>query len=146
MFGVSPDHQAAVIDARLHDADVVTHDEEDVGFLCGCGACASVGEKVRKIAHMAVITATTAHRGIFVSSVAPLNSDCRKLNCARRNCFYHDKQDQELRGTPKFAIGSGVGYSATSVASRCSTVSMISLASAMRNRQSHDLLDMAKSC
>ena len=27
------DHQAAVIDARLHPADVVTHDEEDVRFL-----------------------------------------------------------------------------------------------------------------
>ena len=28
------DHQAAMVDARLHDADVVAHDEEDVG-LCG---------------------------------------------------------------------------------------------------------------
>ena len=28
------DHQAAVVDARLHPADIVTHDEEDVGFLC----------------------------------------------------------------------------------------------------------------
>ncbi len=27
------DHQTAVIDARLHPADVVTHDEQDVGFL-----------------------------------------------------------------------------------------------------------------
>ena len=27
------DHQAAVIDARLHPADIVTHDEEDVWFL-----------------------------------------------------------------------------------------------------------------
>jgi len=26
------DHQAAVVDARLHPADVVTHDEEDVGL------------------------------------------------------------------------------------------------------------------
>ena len=33
MFGVSPDHQAAVITARLHPADVVAHDEQDVGFL-----------------------------------------------------------------------------------------------------------------
>ena len=31
--GRFPDHQAAVIDARLHDADVVAHDEEDVGLL-----------------------------------------------------------------------------------------------------------------
>jgi hypothetical protein len=27
------DHQAAMVDARLHPADVVTHDEEDVGLL-----------------------------------------------------------------------------------------------------------------
>ena len=27
------DHQAAVVDARLHPADVIAHDEEDVGFL-----------------------------------------------------------------------------------------------------------------
>ena len=31
--GRLPDHQAAVIDARLHPADVVAHDEEDVGLL-----------------------------------------------------------------------------------------------------------------
>ena len=34
------DHQAAMVDARLHPADVVAHDEEDVGlgllFLRGC--------------------------------------------------------------------------------------------------------------
>ena len=28
-----PDHQAAMVDARLHPADVVAHDEEDIGFL-----------------------------------------------------------------------------------------------------------------
>ena len=28
-----PDHQAAVIAARLHPADVIAHDEQDVGFL-----------------------------------------------------------------------------------------------------------------
>ena len=27
------DHQAAMIDARLHPADVVAHDEQDVGLL-----------------------------------------------------------------------------------------------------------------
>jgi hypothetical protein len=27
------DHQAAVVDPRLHPADVVAHDEEDVGLL-----------------------------------------------------------------------------------------------------------------
>ena len=27
------DHQAAVIDARLHPSDVVAHDENDIGFL-----------------------------------------------------------------------------------------------------------------
>ena len=30
-----PDHQALVVDARLHPADVVSHDEEDVGLLAG---------------------------------------------------------------------------------------------------------------
>src|SRR5678809_963065 len=28
-----PDHQALMIDARLHPADVIPHDEEDVGLL-----------------------------------------------------------------------------------------------------------------
>ena len=28
------DHQAAVVATRLHPADVVAHDEQDVGFLC----------------------------------------------------------------------------------------------------------------
>ena len=28
--------KATMIDARLHNADVITHDEKDVGFLCGC--------------------------------------------------------------------------------------------------------------
>src|SRR5260370_18528053 len=28
-----PDHQAAMIAARLHPADIIAHDEEDVGFL-----------------------------------------------------------------------------------------------------------------
>ena len=31
--GRFPDHQAAVVDARLHHADVISHDEHDVGFL-----------------------------------------------------------------------------------------------------------------
>ena len=32
-IGRFPDHQAAVVDARLHPADVVAHDEKDVGLL-----------------------------------------------------------------------------------------------------------------
>jgi hypothetical protein len=28
-----PNHQSAVIAARLHPADVIAHDEQDVGFL-----------------------------------------------------------------------------------------------------------------
>jgi hypothetical protein len=32
---VFPDHQATVVDARLHPPDVVAHDEEDVGLLIG---------------------------------------------------------------------------------------------------------------
>ena len=31
--GRFPDHQAAMVDARLHPADVVAHDEEDVGLF-----------------------------------------------------------------------------------------------------------------
>src|SRR5262245_36315486 len=33
--GRFPDHQAAVADARLHPANVVAHDEQDIGFLLG---------------------------------------------------------------------------------------------------------------
>ena len=33
------DHQPSMVDARLHPADVVAHDEEDVGFLAGCLRC-----------------------------------------------------------------------------------------------------------
>ena len=40
------DHQAAMIDARLHPADVIAHDEEDIGFLlwllCVAGALATI--------------------------------------------------------------------------------------------------------
>ena len=36
------DHQAAVVDARLHPADVVAHDEEDVGLLLAVCAAAGV--------------------------------------------------------------------------------------------------------
>ena len=28
-----PDHQAAMIAARLHPADIIAHDEQDIGFL-----------------------------------------------------------------------------------------------------------------
>ena len=41
-----PDHQTPMIDARLHPADVVTHDEENVGLLRelrGSGRQAIVG-------------------------------------------------------------------------------------------------------
>ena len=31
--GRFPDHQALMVDARLHPADVVAHDEQDVGLL-----------------------------------------------------------------------------------------------------------------
>ena len=46
------DHQAAVVDARLHPADVVTHDEQDVGFLLFLGldqrACQADGGSRRQ--------------------------------------------------------------------------------------------------
>src|SRR5215467_12159829 len=35
------DHQAAMIDARLHPADVIAHDEKDVGFLWLLRGCRS---------------------------------------------------------------------------------------------------------
>ena len=31
-----PDHQAAVVDARLHPADVIAHDKKNVWFLVRC--------------------------------------------------------------------------------------------------------------
>ena len=31
--GRFPDHQTSMVDARLHPADIVAHDEDDVGFL-----------------------------------------------------------------------------------------------------------------
>ena len=36
------DHQPLMVDARLHPADVVAHDEENVWFLAGCCAAAGV--------------------------------------------------------------------------------------------------------
>ena len=36
--GRFPDHQTAVVDARLHPADVVSHDEQDIGLLL-LGGC-----------------------------------------------------------------------------------------------------------
>ena len=47
------DHQAAVVDARLHPADVVAHDEQDVGLLLlggrrsGHNRCQAGGEERR---------------------------------------------------------------------------------------------------
>jgi hypothetical protein len=37
--GRFPDGKAAVVDARLHPADVVAHDEKDVGFADLCLRC-----------------------------------------------------------------------------------------------------------
>jgi len=36
------DHQAAMVDSRLKPADIITHDEQDVGFT---GWCLSEGGK-----------------------------------------------------------------------------------------------------
>jgi hypothetical protein len=33
MFGGFTDHQTLMVDARLHPADVIAHDEEDIGFI-----------------------------------------------------------------------------------------------------------------
>ena len=40
--GRFPDHQAAMVDARLHPADVVAHDEEDVRLAAAVCAAAGV--------------------------------------------------------------------------------------------------------
>ena len=44
-----PDHQAAMIAARLHPADVIAHDKQDVGFLVlrldGCDRAHQRGER-----------------------------------------------------------------------------------------------------
>ena len=40
-IGRFPDHQPAVVDARLHPADVVAHDEQNVGFARCCGPVAA---------------------------------------------------------------------------------------------------------
>jgi len=37
--GRFPDHQAAMINARLHPTDVVAHDEQDVGLRLLLGGC-----------------------------------------------------------------------------------------------------------
>ena len=43
------DHQAAMVDARLHPSDVVAHDENDIGFLgrllCGCWRAGGPGKR-----------------------------------------------------------------------------------------------------
>jgi len=75
--GGFPNHQAAMVDARLHPADVVAHDEEDVGLLllllllllCDC---------LRAWA----VNATDApsrprHRLVFLPMVAPFHMQCK---------------------------------------------------------------------
>ena len=47
--GCFPDHQAAMIDPRLHPADVIAHDEEDVGFLCLLPCRGQRGLRVRGV-------------------------------------------------------------------------------------------------
>ena len=51
--GRFPDHQALVIRTDIHDADVVTHDEQNVGFLTlsGCHAGGGDDGKDRQKSH-----------------------------------------------------------------------------------------------
>ena len=67
------DHQAAMIDARLHPADIIAHDEEDVGFLFGCWASAGC------TAPQNVITA--------VAAAITLKSNLRFTNSSCANVF-----------------------------------------------------------
>ncbi len=39
------DHPAAVVDLRLHQADVVAHDEQDIGFLAAAGGGSGAGAR-----------------------------------------------------------------------------------------------------
>ena len=44
------DHEAAMVDARLHPADVVTHDEQDVGLAAVLGESAGVRQREQRAA------------------------------------------------------------------------------------------------
>jgi hypothetical protein len=57
-----PDHQAAMIAARLHPADIIAHDEQDIGFL----SCAWAGATALKSAAVAK-AATSRYNLCFVS-------------------------------------------------------------------------------
>jgi hypothetical protein len=56
--GCFPNHPPAVIDARLHQADVITHDEKDLGFVswATAGATDAIAAKptVRTVAMVAI--------------------------------------------------------------------------------------------
>ena len=48
--GRFPDHQAFMVNARLHPADIIAHDEEDVGFLACASAAGAASGSARKTA------------------------------------------------------------------------------------------------
>jgi hypothetical protein len=50
-IGRLADHQAAMVDARLVEADVVTHDEEDIGLLCLLCGCRRDGRPGQRHQH-----------------------------------------------------------------------------------------------
>ena len=79
------DHQAAVVDRRLHPADVVAHDEEDVRLLRGA-SCAAAGPAPRAAQPRASAQSAPEHRrrslGWVVSSHGSL-SCCRSCRRGR---------------------------------------------------------------
>ena len=66
--GCFPDHQAAMIDARLHPADIITHDEQDIWFLvCRLGRSDRAKKRSRGYKQrQAVITYVSFHFGLLL--------------------------------------------------------------------------------
>jgi hypothetical protein len=66
--GCLPDRQAAVVDARLHPADIIAHDEQDVGFLVCCRNRSDNAEKRsrRYKQRQAVIYYVSFHFGFII--------------------------------------------------------------------------------
>ena len=70
------DRQALVINARLHPADVITHDEKDVGLLLrrrgvDIFSCATAGAAVTTAAMPTARSAAKAIGALVRSSLAP---------------------------------------------------------------------------
>ena len=78
MFGRFSDHQALVITTDMHDADVVTHDEQNVGFLVLslCHAGSGDDGKDRQ----------NSHDRFHVVSFFEVRSGQQEAVCVKRQC------------------------------------------------------------